>query len=31
MEHGEDNLQMGGSLPGAVGFMYARTQDPAPS
>jgi hypothetical protein len=23
--------QMGGSLPGAVGFMYARTQSPAPS
>ena len=23
--------QMGGSLPGAVGFMYARTQNPAPS
>ena len=22
---------MGGNLPGAVGFMYARTQDPAPS
>ena len=22
---------MGGSLPGAVGFMYARTQNPAPS
>jgi hypothetical protein len=22
---------MGGSLPGAVGFMYARTNDPAPS
>jgi len=22
---------MGGSMPGAVGFMYARTQDPAPS
>ena len=22
---------MGGALPGAVGFMYARTQDPAPS
>jgi len=24
-------MQMGGSLPGAVGFMYARTQSPAPS
>lgn len=24
-------LQMGGSMPGAVGFMYARTQNPAPS
>jgi hypothetical protein len=24
-------LQMGGSIPGAVGFTYARTQDPAPS
>lgn len=24
-------MAMGGSLPGAVGFMYARTQDPAPS
>ena len=24
-------LQMGGSLPGSVGFTYARTQDPAPS
>jgi hypothetical protein len=24
-------MQMGGSMPGAVGFMYARTQDPAPS
>jgi len=24
-------LQMGGSMPGAVGFMYARTQSPAPS
>lgn len=23
--------QMGGNLPGAVGFMYARTQSPAPS
>lgn len=22
---------MGGSMPGAVGFMYARTNDPAPS
>lgn len=22
---------MGGALPGSVGFMYARTQDPAPS
>ena len=27
----KDVLQMGGSIPGAVGFMYARTQDPAPS
>ena len=24
-------FQMGGSLPGAVGFTYARTNDPAPS
>lgn len=24
-------LAMGGSLPGSVGFMYARTQSPAPS
>jgi len=24
-------LAMGGSMPGAVGFMYARTQSPAPS
>lgn len=24
-------FQMGGSMPGAVGFMYARTNDPAPS
>lgn len=24
-------MQMGGSLPGAVGFMYARTVNPAPS
>ena len=24
-------MQMGGSLPGAVGFTYARTQSPAPS
>ena len=24
-------MAMGGSMPGAVGFMYARTQDPAPS
>jgi hypothetical protein len=24
-------MQMGGSLPGSVGFMYARTQNPAPS
>ena len=24
-------MKMGGSLPGAVGFTYARTQDPAPS
>ena len=26
-----DKYAMGGALPGAVGFMYARTQDPAPS
>ncbi len=26
-----DQFQMGGSLPGAVGFTYARTNDPAPS
>jgi len=25
------DMQMGGSMPGAVGFMYARTQNPAPS
>lgn len=25
------NMAMGGSMPGAVGFMYARTNDPAPS
>ena len=25
------DMAMGGSLPGAVGFTYARTQDPAPS
>lgn len=24
-------MQMGGSIPGAVGFTYARTNDPAPS
>jgi hypothetical protein len=24
-------FQMGGALPGAVGFMYARTQNPAPA
>jgi len=24
-------FQMGGALPGSVGFMYARTQDPAPA
>lgn len=24
-------MQMGGNLPGSVGFMYARTQNPAPS
>lgn len=24
-------FQMGGSMPGSVGFMYARTQNPAPS
>lgn len=26
-----DEFAMGGSMPGAVGFMYARTQNPAPS
>jgi hypothetical protein len=26
-----DEFAVGGSLPGAVGFTYARTQDPAPS
>jgi len=26
-----DEFAMGGTMPGAVGFMYARTQDPAPS
>jgi hypothetical protein len=26
-----DAMQMGGSIPGAVGFTYARTQSPAPS
>jgi hypothetical protein len=26
-----NRLQMGGALPGAVGFSYARTQDPAPA
>ena len=26
-----DKYAMGGSLPGATGMMYARTQDPAPS
>ena len=26
-----DEFAMGGSVPGAVGFTYARTQDPAPS
>jgi hypothetical protein len=26
-----DKCAMGGALPGATGFMYARTQDPAPS
>jgi hypothetical protein len=25
------NYQMGGSIPGTVGFSYARTNDPAPS
>ena len=25
------DMAMGGALPGAVGFMYARTQNPAPS
>jgi hypothetical protein len=25
------NYQMGGSIPGSVGFTYARTNDPAPS
>jgi len=24
-------FEMGGSLPGSVGFMYARTQNPAPA
>ncbi len=28
---GKPQMQMGGGLPGATGFMYARTQDPAPS
>jgi hypothetical protein len=27
----QEKFQMGGSLPGAVGFTYARTQSPAPS
>ena len=33
METYEDGgyMAMGGALPGAVGFTYARTQDPAPS
>jgi hypothetical protein len=26
-----DDMAMGGSVPGSVGFTYARTQDPAPS
>jgi hypothetical protein len=28
---GKPKMAMGGSLPGAVGFTYARTQSPAPS
>ena len=28
---GGPSMQMGGSIPGTVGFTYARTQDPAPS
>jgi len=28
---GTGGFAMGGALPGAVGFMYARTQNPAPS
>jgi hypothetical protein len=28
---GGPSMQMGGSIPGAVGFSYARTQSPAPS
>jgi hypothetical protein len=27
----QEKFQMGGSIPGAVGFSYARTQSPAPS
>lgn len=28
---GGPSMQIGGSIPGTVGFTYARTQDPAPS
>jgi hypothetical protein len=31
LKSGNKNLQMGGSIPGAVGFSYARTNSPAPS
>jgi predicted CopG family antitoxin len=31
LKGGNKNLQMGGSIPGAVGFSYARTNSPAPS
>jgi hypothetical protein len=27
----QEKFAMGGSIPGAVGFSYARTQSPAPS
>ena len=30
-ENSLNKFQMGGSIPGAVGFTYARTQSPAPS
>ena len=30
-ENSLNKFQMGGSIPGAVGFSYARTQSPAPS